>query len=253
MLVSLAALTGVITLVQGRITFHDYVRMALPLLMASSINLTVALAALILLKQSPWALIILGTLLACFIWAYRSYAQFVGQHRSLTELYELTRAMGDAGHDGTLPDVLLGRVRELLQAEYATLWLPAQGRYPEVLLTARVDSPGLLDVSRTPGCAARARGRQTASTVAVGPEARRSGDLRALRATAASRTRSWCRCGPGSAVIGTLEVAGRLGDIAALRPGRRRGCWRRWPRTPRSRWRTPAWSTGCASTPTTTR
>ena len=37
-----------------------------------------------------------------------------------------------------------------MQAEYATLWLPAQGRHPEVLLTARVDDPGLLDVATTP-------------------------------------------------------------------------------------------------------
>ena len=29
-----------------------------------------------------------------------------------------------------------------MQAEYATLWLPAQGRHPEVLLTARVDDSG---------------------------------------------------------------------------------------------------------------
>ena len=96
------------------------------------------------------------------------------QHRSLSELYDLTQAMSDAGRNGTLPDVLLVRVRELLQAEYATLWLPALGRYPELLLSARVDAPGLLDVSKTPQVL-RERAIADGQTVVVGPRVGESG------------------------------------------------------------------------------
>ena len=134
--------------------------------------------------------------------------------------------MADSGQDGTLPDVLLGRVRELMQAEYATLWLPAQGRHPEVLLTARVDDPGPARRRATPRrrCASgpRRAARPSPSGAAAG-----DGDLRcaALPRQRRQGRRSWCRCGPAQAVIGTLEVANRLGDIDHFAPDRRAGCF----------------------------
>ena len=150
------------------------------------------------------------------VFVYRSYAQFVGQHRSLAELYELTRAMADAGRDGTLPDVLLVRVRELLQAEYATLWLPAQGRYPELLLSARVDDPGLLDFGNTPP-ALRERAVAEGATVVVGPRAG-DGSLRAQLREAGIKDAIVVPLRSGAAVIGSLEVTGRLGDLTQFGP-----------------------------------
>jgi diguanylate cyclase (GGDEF)-like protein len=216
MLVSLAALTGVITLVQGRITFHDYVRMALPMLMTSSINLTVALAALILLEQSPWALIILGTLLAGFIWAYRSYTLFMRQHDTLSHIYDLNRAISDTPHDGTISDVLPSRVREVLQAERATLWLPPNGRHAEVMLTARDESPGLIDLPGTPE-ALRSSVLETGKSAAVGHNLGDPEILAELRA-AGGKDAIVVPLRAGSAVIGTLEVANRLGDINHFGP-----------------------------------
>ena len=201
--------------------------------------------------DEPWSVFLIVGLCGMLFMVYRSYAQFVGQHRSLSEIYELTREMGDASRDGTLPDVLLGRVRELLQAEYATLWLPAQGRYPELLLSAQVNAPGLLDVGNTPQVL-RDRPPSPGATVVVGAQVGRP-ELRALVKDSGSRTRSWSHSGPGSAVIGLLEVTGRLGDRCPSSGWRMCGCWRRWPRRRRSRSRTRAWSTGCGSTRTTTR
>ena len=122
--------------------------------------------------------------------------------------------------NGTLPDVLLVRVRELLQAEYATLWLPAQGRYPEVLLSARVDDPGLLDVANTPAgrCASgrsptarpspSAPGSATPALRAVMREQRGQGRDRRAAALRLGRHR---------------HARGRrpAGRHAAVRPGRR--------------------------------
>jgi diguanylate cyclase (GGDEF)-like protein len=106
-------------------------------------------------------------------------------------------------------------VRELLQAEGATLWLPAQGRYPELLLSARVDAPGLLDESITP-VALRDRAVAESVTVAAGP---RLGDPQTRVLIRESGVKD-CIVVPlrsGSAVIGTLEVTGRLGDVAQFR------------------------------------
>jgi diguanylate cyclase (GGDEF)-like protein len=118
--------------------------------------------------------------------------------------------MGDASRNGTLPDVLLVRVRELLNAEYATLWLPANGRYPEILLSAHINSPGLLDVSNTPSVI-RDRAVRDAATVVVGP---RMGDpgLRALIRERGIKDAIVVPLRSGSAVIGLLEVTSRLGD-----------------------------------------
>src|SRR5690606_23508267 len=115
-----------------------------------AINIMIGLVVLVLLEQGPWALFLLAALVACFAAAYRSYAQFRREHQTLSDVYDLTRAIADTPHDGTLTDVLLGRVRRLLQAEFATLWLPATGRYPEVLLSARADDRGLVDLTGSP-------------------------------------------------------------------------------------------------------
>src|SRR5690606_38581972 len=144
------------------------------------------------------------------IGAYRSYAQSMRHNQALAELYALTRAVANAPHDGTLADVFLGRVREVLQAEYATLWLPASARHPEVLLSAKVDYPALLDLAATPP-ELRQRAFDIGETIAVGP---RSGDtgLRDLLTRHGNKDAIVVPLRAGSAVIGCLEVANRIGD-----------------------------------------
>src|SRR5690606_5065744 len=116
--------------------------------------------------------------------------------------------------NGTLPDVLLGRTRELLQAEWATLWLPAAGRFPRTLLSARVDAPGLLDQSPTPAVL-RERAVADGTALIVGPKVGDSG-LRVLVRSAGVKDAIVVPLRSGSAVIGSLEVAGRLGEYATF-------------------------------------
>ncbi|HEX6873738.1 MAG TPA: diguanylate cyclase, partial [Micromonosporaceae bacterium] len=209
--ISLAAVIGVITLVQGVPPAKSLLRTTMSVATMAAVNISVGLVVLILLHLQPWSILLLLGLGAVLVVVYRSYAQFVRQHRSLSELYELTRAMGDASRNGTLSDVLLGRVRQLLQAEYATLWLPAQGRYPEMLLSARVDAPGLLDVSNTPA-ELRQRALSEAGTVTVGPKVG-DPDLQALMRGSGVKDAIVAPLRSGTAVIGSLEVTGRLGDL----------------------------------------
>ncbi|MEV4533524.1 bifunctional diguanylate cyclase/phosphodiesterase [Asanoa sp. NPDC049518] len=214
---TLATTVGVITLVQGRISTRVLSQIAIPGLIVSGINITIGLITLLIIQQGAWAALLLAALASCFIAAYRSYSQFVRQHRTLSEIYDLTRAIADTPHDGTLTDVLLHRVRALLQVEYATLWLPALGRYPEVLLSARVDDTGLVDLVGVPE-SLRRRVRETGETVAVGHKLGGE-ELRAELARTRSKDAIVVALRAGSAVIGTLEVANRLGDAATLGPG----------------------------------
>jgi diguanylate cyclase (GGDEF)-like protein len=216
-LVTLVAVVGVVTLVQGEMSSGELVRTMVPGLPAAALNITMGLVVLVLLHQGPWSLLLLAALATFFGLAYRSYSESLRQGRALNEMYELTRAVTGAPHDGTLPDVLLGRVRELLQSEYATLWIPGRGRYPEVLLSAKVEYDALLDLSATP-LALRRRAYETGETIAAGPrlgdeqdqaEVRRAGQKDVIIAPLRA----------GSVVIGCLEAVNRLGDTAHFGPG----------------------------------
>jgi diguanylate cyclase (GGDEF)-like protein len=216
MLTTLAAVVGVITLMQGGSSGRHLVRAIGPGLVITAVNITLGLVALLALQQSPWAVLLLAVVVTVFGVAYKSYARFLNQHHTLTELYELIHAIRDTKHDGTLYDVLLHRVRTLMRAEHATLWLPAQGRHPEVLLSARVEDRGLIDVAPTPETVRR-RVVEEGRTIAVGERLGNQYLLAQLRAggvkdAIAVPLRS------GTAVIGCLEVASRLGAVARFEP-----------------------------------
>jgi diguanylate cyclase (GGDEF)-like protein len=214
--VSFASVVGVITLVQGPMSPREFTSATIPNLLGALINVTVALAVLILLQQSAWALLLLIALVGCFVGAYRSYSGFLRQHTSLAEIYDITRAIADTPHDGTLTDVLLTRVRALLRAEYATLWLPAQARYPEVMLSAKEEALGLIDLAGTPD-SLRLEAVKIGETVAVGDSFGPSELLNDLRMSG-GKDAIVVPLRAGSAVIGTLEVAARLGDLSRFGP-----------------------------------
>ena len=77
----------------------------------------------VMLQESSWSVVLMALLAAVLVVAYRGYGEFLRQHKSLSEMYELTRVVAETHNDTTLADVLLGRVRELLQTASATLWL----------------------------------------------------------------------------------------------------------------------------------
>ncbi|TDC39047.1 EAL domain-containing protein [Micromonospora sp. 15K316] len=211
-LVSLAAIVAVICLLHGWQAGWELVRNAPAPQLASAINVAIGLVVLMAIAWTPWSVILITALAIAVVLLYRSYAQFLRQHRTLGRMYELTRAMTENGQEGNLADVLLGRIRALMQAEYATLWLPAQGRHPEVMLSARVDDRGLLDVALTPALL-RQRVRTSGRTLAAGrtlgddPSVRRELGEHRIKDLIVVPLRS------GQAVIGTLEVVNRLSDV----------------------------------------
>ena len=186
-------------------------------------------------------------------WSTGRTPQFFRQHRTLADLYDLTRAVVESGQDGTLADALLGRVRALMQAEYATLWLPAQGRHPGGPAHRPGRRPGparpRADPGDDPRAGARARGARWPSAAGWPTD----GELRRRPAPSGGQGR-----GRGTAAV----RSGGDRHARGGQPARRRQplharatsrSSRRSPRTPRWPWRIPGWSTGCATTRTTTR
>ncbi len=207
-LVTLVAVLGVITLVQGRIATDALTLSATSSLAAGAVNAVAGVTVLILIEQSRWAIVLLVVLAGVVAVLYRAYAQFLRQHKNLSDIYGLTRAAAEHTYDGTLVDVLLRRVRELLHAEYATLWLAPHGTYPESVLSARVDDIGLLDLSVTPP-QVRAQAAESGRTVVARAK---SGDASLKAALRESGTKDAIAVPlrSGGVVMGTLEVAGHL-------------------------------------------
>ena len=216
-LVALLAVCGVISLLQGWQVGWEVLRTAPPPLLANALNVVVGLVVLIAIEATLWSVLLIAVLAVAVVLVYRSYAQFLRQHRTLGNMYELTRAMTEGGQEGTLADALLGRIRALMQAEYATLWLPAQGRHPEVLLTARLDDKGLLDVALTPAVL-RERARESGRTVAIGRALHGEADLRRELDDKRIKDLIVVPLRSGQAVIGTLEVVNRLSDTNHFTP-----------------------------------
>jgi diguanylate cyclase (GGDEF)-like protein len=209
-LFSIVAVIGVISLLQGGASIRRMARTAGPSLVVGSVNAVAGLVVLITIQVSPWAVLLLAGLAGSLVMVYRTYVQSLRQHKLLSEIYELTRAVSEMRNDLSLADVLLARVRTLLQAECATLWLPKQGRYPETLLSARIDDNGLIDLSATPELLRR-QAFEHGATAAAGPKLGGDEEMRAALQEFGTREAIVVPLRSGSAVIGTLEVAERLG------------------------------------------
>ncbi|MEU4239503.1 EAL domain-containing protein [Actinoplanes sp. NPDC026619] len=216
-LFDIAALAAIMSVVQGLRAGQDVLRAIWSPMLISGINLTVGLVFLVALDTTWWAAILLVVLAAALITVLRSFAEFFRQHRTLAEVYELTQAIRAVDTDAALPDVLLGRTRALMRSEYATLWLAPQGRHPEVLLTARVENKGLLDLSPTPA-SIRERSVADGQTMAAGPRFAESQELRRELRSSKIKDAIIVPLRSGQTTIGSLEVLNRLGDARSFRP-----------------------------------
>jgi diguanylate cyclase (GGDEF)-like protein len=207
--------TAVVCVVQGMVSPADLLRNGQPVLIGMAAAV-IGLITLLAIQVTLWALVPLAALAIFVALGYQLYARFLSEHQKLDEMYELTRAVRQSASEGELADILLSRVRGMLRAEYATLWLPASGRYPEVLLTAKEGIRGLLDRAPAPAdlrCEAFAAG----GTVAVGPKL---GDNARRAQLLDTRTKDVIivPLRSGSATVGTVECVNRLGDVHQFGP-----------------------------------
>src|SRR5262249_26653922 len=118
-IVTVAGVLGVITLLQGLMSMQALMRTAVSSLIPGLVNSVAGVVVLLVLQYSRWAILLLAVLAAVVVAVYRAYATFLRQHKSLAEMYDLTRAIAEHPYDGTIADVLLRGVRELTHAEWA--------------------------------------------------------------------------------------------------------------------------------------
>ncbi|WP_026184692.1 putative bifunctional diguanylate cyclase/phosphodiesterase [Salinispora vitiensis] len=215
--VSLLAISGVVSWLHGWQAGRELFRRSPVTQLVNSINAVIGLILLLALESTGWSILLIAVLAVAMVVLYRSYAQFLRQHRMLSSMYELTRAMAEGGREGAVADALLGRIRALMQAEYATLWLPALGRYPELLLSARVDDRGLLDIAPTPA-ELREQVRESGVTLAAGRALPKLPDISRDLAGHGVKDVIVVPLRSGQAVIGTLEVVNRLSDGGHFTP-----------------------------------
>ncbi|MEV0645090.1 bifunctional diguanylate cyclase/phosphodiesterase [Phytomonospora sp. NPDC050363] len=142
--------TAIITVLQGWGGIESVLRTMIATLLLTAVNGVLGLVILLSLTATPWAGVLIIVLVTVVISIYRGYSRLLEQRRSLTDLNDFTRKVAEATQSGRLVDVMLGRVRSLLNAESATVWVPADGRFPELLLSARLDDLGLIDTSPVP-------------------------------------------------------------------------------------------------------
>lgn len=116
----------------------------------AGINGVIAVIILIAVGATWWALIPLAVLVFAVIFTYRSFMDLRRQRRLLAELNEFTQLVSESMRHNRVLDAMLGQLRKILSAEAATVWVPEEGRYGAVSLTATVDETGLTDLGTVP-------------------------------------------------------------------------------------------------------
>lgn len=216
-----AAVALAINLAQARMSAAEWRTVMISVLGADLTNPTVGLIVILALAVNPWSAVLLVMLGLLLVGGYRMYSVSLSHFRTVEELYEFTSAIDAARHDGSFYDTLLTRARVLVGAEQATLWIPAQGKYPEVSLVAREGDVAVTDDQRGTDLI-RQRVVETGATIAASTmksrlpnpdrELRNQLHLLGFKDVIAVPLRS------GSAIIGCLEIAGRLGELSTFTP-----------------------------------
>ena len=114
------------------------------------LSAAVGVIFLVLLDATVWSSILIGFLVAAIAYLARSYMALRRQRHVLGELNDFTQLVVDSVRSKRLIDAMLGRLRDILSAESATVWVPAAGRYPQIRLTSTLDDAGLTDLDPIP-------------------------------------------------------------------------------------------------------
>ncbi|MBO3733775.1 putative bifunctional diguanylate cyclase/phosphodiesterase [Glycomyces niveus] len=174
-------------------------------IMAASVGLMI----LIMLEATPWSAIPIVILMLTTIGLARSYMKLRRQRQILDELNNFTQLVADSVRSNRLIDATLGRLREIFAAESATVWVPAEGRYPEIRLTSSVDDVGLTDLDPVPEALQQAVIASGGPTL-IGPR-HGSREQRAVLEAGGLRSAILVPLRSGDEVYGCLSVADRIG------------------------------------------
>jgi diguanylate cyclase (GGDEF)-like protein len=206
-------LTVIISVTQGRRSLDELLQGMGSSLVIGGINAVLGILILLAVSTSVWAVVPLTVLMVLIVAAYRGYSNLVRQRRSLTDLNDFTQSVAQAVQSNRLVDIMTHQLRDMLNAEAATVWVPAEKRFPELLLTAYMDTEGLLDTTPVPK-ALRQAVLDTGEPLLVTSKLGHSEHRRLL---AAERVKDaiLVPLKSGNVAFGCLSVSNRLGgDLA---------------------------------------
>jgi diguanylate cyclase (GGDEF)-like protein len=101
-------------------------------------NTSFALLIGILLRQQPWATVLLVSIGAFLMLSYRSYTALRQRFDSLSLLYDFTRLVSGAQRPDAVLEAMLTQAKDLMHAERAEIWLRDGNR----VLSLSVDDHG---------------------------------------------------------------------------------------------------------------
>lgn len=199
----------VITLTQGRRGVEDLIQGLGITAVIIGINACFGILVLLVLTTTPWTVLLLGVVVGLIFAAYRAYSDMVRQRRSLGDLNDFTQSVAEAVQSNRLVDIMTHRLRDMLSAEAATVWVPKEKRFPELLLTAYMDIEGLLDTTPVPE-SLRREVLTTGEPLLVTPK---HGDPRHRKMLASQQVKDalLVPLKSGRTTFGCLVVANRLG------------------------------------------
>jgi diguanylate cyclase (GGDEF)-like protein len=173
---------------------------------------------LVLLDATVWSGVLIGLVVVALVYLTRSYAALRRQRHVLSELNDFTQVVVDSVRSNRLIDAMLGRLREILAAESATVWVPRVGRYPEIRLTSAVDDAGLTDLDPIPDGLQRGV-MDSGKGLLLGPKNGTRAQREALE-EAGLRGAMLVPLRSGDEVYGCLSVADRIGgELSHFEPG----------------------------------
>lgn len=164
---------------------------------------------LVLLDATLWSGILIGLVVLALVYLTRSYMTLRRQRQVLRELNDFTQLVVDSVSSKRLIDAMLGRLRDILSAESATVWVPASGRYAQIRLTSAVDDAGLTDLDPIPDSLQR-QVMESGTGVLLSPKHGTAEQLAELEA-AGLRGAMLVPLRSGDEVYGCLSVADRIG------------------------------------------
>ncbi|MGY1708003.1 putative bifunctional diguanylate cyclase/phosphodiesterase [Geodermatophilus sp. SYSU D00758] len=90
----------------------------------SPMAVLVGLSVLLMVRATPWSLLLVAPLLAGLVLLYRRFAAVAREGQDLEKVYDFARQVEQIGPDEDGPRLLVEAIRELLNAERVALWLP---------------------------------------------------------------------------------------------------------------------------------
>ncbi|MEN3358378.1 MAG: hypothetical protein V7637_2360 [Mycobacteriales bacterium] len=201
----------------GNLDRRRVVSLVLPSLLTTSLNTTIGLIALLVIKVNPLGALLFVGLGAVFAAAYRAYGRSLRQHENLGRVYEFSRYIERARSDPAMFGDAVAHAREILNGSAAQLWIRSSGSAGSVLITVAASGAARTDAVRDgeadPVRYAAMHSRRSRRFVTRDVQDSR------MRAALVERGAEEAIVTPlraGEQVLGTLELIDRQGQLASF-------------------------------------